>query len=116
MPRQGKFFEILLSEDRAFRREEVKPRLFDRGGGADVSYTDRLLSGIFQFLTQKPNPHLRQGIAFEPGGAHGLVKHNYQIRPEYRSLLQALVDEWHYGHANTSAETHSNNPITARNQ
>jgi len=59
-PRLVHFFRVLLSEDRAFDREEIKERLFKSGVGSNIGQTGRYLSNISQFLTKKSNPHLRQ--------------------------------------------------------
>jgi hypothetical protein len=98
-PRLAHFFGILLSEDRAFGREEIKERLFESGVGSDIGQTGRYLSNISQFLTKKSNPHLRQVIEFDTGGGLGEVKDNYRILPEYRELLQRLVNEWDQGNS-----------------
>ena len=93
-PRIVRFLEILLSENRAFDREEVKRKLLDKGVGADIGQTGRYLSGISQFLTKKSNPHLRQVIEFDTGGGLGEVKDNYKVVSEYRELVNRLVEEW----------------------
>lgn len=97
-PRLVLFIEVLLSEDRAFDREEVKQRLFEKGVGLNFGQTGRYLSNISQFLTKKSNSHLRQVIEFETGGALGEMKDNYRVVPEYRELLSRLVEEWHSSH------------------
>lgn len=97
-PRLVRFFEILLSEDRAFNREEVKRKLFERGVGLDIGQAGRYLSNISQFLTKKSNLHLRQVIEFETGGVLGEMKDNYRVIPEYRELLSRLVEEWNRDH------------------
>ncbi|TEU19596.1 MAG: DNA repair protein MmcB-related protein [Anaerolineales bacterium] len=93
-PRLVRFIEILLSEDRVFDREEVKQKLFEKGVGSDIGQTGRYLSNISQFLTKKSNPHLRQVIEFETGGAHGQMKDNYKVILEHRELLSRLIEEW----------------------
>ncbi len=93
-PRFVCLLEILESESRIFGREEVKERLLAKGVGSDVGQTGRYLSNLSQFLTKKSNPHLRQVIEFDTGGEHGETKDNYRILPEYRELVQRLIDEW----------------------
>jgi len=94
-PRLVRFLETLLSDDRVFGREQVKQKLLERGVGSDIGQTGRYLSNLSQFLTKKSNPHLRQIISFTSDGPAGETKDNYQIIPEYRELVQRLVDEWH---------------------
>ncbi len=98
-PRLICFLEILVSEDTTFGRVEVKDELFDRGVGSDLGQAGRYLSGLSQFLTKRSNDHLRQVIEFETGGARGEMKDNYHLLPEYRDLLQRLVDEWNHSNA-----------------
>lgn len=94
-PRLVRFLEILLSEDRTFRREEIIPKLFERGIGSNEGQTGRYLSNLSQFLTKRSNPHLRQIIAFTLShGWAGAQKDDHYIRPQYRHLVQRLVDEW----------------------
>jgi len=93
-PRFARFLEILLSEERAFSREEVRQRLFEGGIGSDIGQAGRYLSNISQFLTKRSNPHLRQVIEFDTGGERGEVKDNYRVVPKYRELLLYLVEEW----------------------
>jgi len=89
-----RFLEVLLHEDRAFRREEVKQALLGKGVGSDIGQTGRYLSNVSQFLTKKSNPHLRQVIEFDTGGERGEMKDNYRVVPAYRELLHRLVEEW----------------------
>jgi len=93
-PRLVRFLEILLSEERAFDREEIKQKLFEVGIGSDIGHTGRLLSGISQFFTKKSNPHLRQVVEFETGGSLGETKTNYRVVLEFRELLSQLIEEW----------------------
>lgn len=92
-PRLISFFEILLSEDRTFDREEIKEKLFEKGVGLDIGQTGRYLSGISQFLTKRSTPHLRQIVEFDTGGSRGEMKDNYCVLAEYRELLGRLIDE-----------------------
>ncbi|HAL61939.1 MAG TPA: hypothetical protein DCP08_05970 [Chloroflexi bacterium] len=92
-PRLISFFQILLSEDRTFDREEVKEKLFEKGVGLDTGQTGRYLSNISQFLTKPSTPHLRQIVEFDTGGSRGETKDNYRVLAEYRELLSRLVDE-----------------------
>jgi len=101
-PRLIAFLQIISSEDRAFQREEIKARLFEKGVGNDLGHSGRYLSNISQFLTKKSNPHLRQLTEFEsggtyvggPGGAYsGETKDNYRVLPEYMDLLKAVLDQ-----------------------
>jgi hypothetical protein len=91
-PRVLAFFEILLSEDRTFDREEIKAALFEKGIGENIGHTGRLLSNISQFLTKKSNPHLRQVVEFESGGEHGETKNNYKVSTEYRPLVSDVIN------------------------
>lgn len=90
-PRVKAFFEILLVEDRSFNREEIKEKLLERGIGNDIGHAGRLLSNISQFLTKKSNPHLRQVIEFESGGATGEVKNNYRLVGQHREMLKDIL-------------------------
>ena len=101
-PRFVRLLEVLLSEDRVFGREEVKQRLFEKGVGTDIGQTGRYLSNLSQFLTKKANPHLRQAIEFVTGGELGETKNDYRVVPNYRELLQRLVDEWNGGNAQSA--------------
>jgi len=101
-PRLIAFLQIISSEDRAFQREEIKAKLFERGIGNDIGHSGRYLSNISQFLTKKSNPHLRQIIEFEGGGTYvggpggiygGETKDNYRVLPEYRDLLKAVLNQ-----------------------
>jgi len=103
IPRLVRFLEILLSEDRVFGREEVRQKLFGKGVGSNVGQAGTYLSNISQFLTKKSNPHLRQVIEFETGGALGEMKDNYRVVPEYRDLLSRLVEEWSREHLQQGA-------------
>jgi hypothetical protein len=87
------FLEIISSEERAFKREEVKSELFKKGVGGDIGQSGRYLSNISQFLTKKSNPHLRQVIDFETGGDHGETKDNYRVIPQYRELLKLVLEK-----------------------
>ena len=93
-PRFVLLLEILISEDRVFKRDEIKTQLFAKGVGSDISQSGRYLSNLSQFLTKKSNPHLRQVIGFTTSGALGEKKDNYQIFSEYRKLVLRLIDEW----------------------
>lgn len=93
-PRFVYFLEILLSEDRTFKREEIISRLFEEGVGTDEGQAGRYLSNLSQLLTKKANPHLRQIIAFTGGGWAGAQKDDYRILPEYRELVQRSIEEW----------------------
>jgi hypothetical protein len=105
IPRFVRFIEILLSEDRAFGREEVKQKLVEKGVDSDIGHAGRYLSNLSQFLTKPDNTHLRQVIEFETGGGYGETKDNYHVIPEYRSLLQSLVEEYNKAKAE-SEEVH----------
>jgi len=93
-PRFVRFMEILLSQIKSFGREEVKQKLLEKRVGSDIGQAGRYLSNLSQFLTKKANPHLRQIVSFTSGGPAGETKDNYQIIPDYRGLVQHLVDEW----------------------
>jgi hypothetical protein len=92
-PRLLRFLGILLSEDKPFKREELKQKLYENGVGSDVGQAGRYLSNLSQFLTKKSNPHLRQVINFESEGTKGQVKNNYHVIPEYRGVLGSVVNE-----------------------
>jgi len=92
-PRVRAFFSILLSENRSFDREEIKTKLHEDGIGNDIGHAGRLLSNISQFLTKKSNPHLRQVVEFQTGGAHGETKNNYMITEEYRTLVAEALEQ-----------------------
>lgn len=92
-PRVIAFLEIISSEEKVFRREEVKSKLFEKGIGVDIGQSGRYLSIISQFLTKKSNPHLRQIIEFETGGTHGETKDNYRILPQHRKLLKSVLEK-----------------------
>ena len=92
-PRFRAFLEIIIQEDRAYDREEVKRALHESGIGNDIGQAGRYLSNISQFLTKKSNPHLRQVIEFDSGGGHGEIKNNYHVVSEYRELIQQALDE-----------------------
>ncbi len=92
-PRLISFLEIISSEERIFKREEVKSKLFDKGIGIDIGQSGRYLSNISQFLTKKSNPHLRQVIEFKTGGSHGETKDDYEVLPHYKSLLKSVLKE-----------------------
>ncbi len=92
-PRLRAFLEIIIEENRAYRREEIKQGLREAGIGKDVGQSGRYLSNISQFLTKKSNPHLRQVIEFDTGGGHGETKNNYRVVSQYRELLQEVIQE-----------------------
>jgi len=92
-PRVIAFLEIISSEERIFKREEVRSKLFEKGIGVDIGQSGRHLSNISQFLTKKSNPHLRQVIEFETGGSHGETKDNYKVLPQYRGLLKSVLEK-----------------------
>jgi hypothetical protein len=92
-PRFRAFLEIIIEEDRGYDREEIKQGLYESGIGKDVGQSGRYLSNISQFLTKKSNPHLRQVIEFDTGGAHGETKNNYRVVPQYRDLLQSVLQD-----------------------
>ncbi len=92
-PRFRAFLEIVIQEDRTYSRENVKQGLVEAGIGNDIGQAGRYLSNISQFLTKKSNPHLRQAIEFETGGAHGETKDNYHVVSEYRGLIQQVLEE-----------------------
>ena len=87
------FLELIIREDRPFNREEVKEGLYESGVGRDIGHAGRYLSNISQFLTKKSNPHLRQAVEFETGGANGEIKDNYHVVSQYRDLVQQALQE-----------------------
>lgn len=92
-PRVIAFLEIISSEEKIFKREEVRSKLFEKGIGVDIGQSGRYLSNISQFLTKKSNPHLRQIIEFETGGPLGETKDNYRILPQYGKLLKSVLEK-----------------------
>ncbi len=92
-PRFRAFLKILLSEDKEFKREEIKEKLFSLGVGKNIGQTGRYLSNISQLLTKKSTPHLRQVIEFSGGSRSGEEKDNFKINPKYRQLLKEILDE-----------------------
>ena len=92
-PRFRAFLEIISQEDRTYSREKVKQSLYEAGVGSDIGQSGRYLSNISQFLTKKSNPHLRQAIEFESGGAHGETKDNYHVVTEFREIIQQALEE-----------------------
>lgn len=99
-PRVTAFLGIISSEERVFKREEVKTKLFEKGVGVDIGQSGRYLSNISQFLTKKSNPHLRQIIEFEreSEGAEeeltgGAIKDNYRVLPQYHELLKSVLEK-----------------------
>ena len=91
-PRVRTFFQVLLSEQRKFDREEIKSKLFGFGIGENIGQTGRFLSNISQFLTKKSNPHLRQIVVFSSGGTHGETKNNYQLINEYHNVVKEALE------------------------
>jgi hypothetical protein len=92
-PRVIAFLEIISSEERIFKREEVRSKLFEKGIGVDIGQSGRYLSNISQFLTKKSNPHLRQVIEFETGGLQGEIKDKYKVLSQYRRLLDSVLEK-----------------------
>jgi len=92
-PRVIAFLEIISSEERIFKREEVRSKLFEKGIGVDIGQSGRYLSNISQFLTKKSNPHLRQVIEFETGGLQGEIKDKYKVLSQYRRLLNSVLEK-----------------------
>ncbi len=91
-PRVVLFFNILLSEERCFDREEIKEKFFQKGFGQNIGHTGRLLSNVSQFLTKKSNPHLRQVVNFKTSGGHGEMKNNYEIISKYREIVKDAIE------------------------
>ena len=92
-PRLIEFFGIIVEEDRAYDREEVKQKLHEAGIGKDVSQAGRYLSNISQFLTNKRNPHLRQIVEFQSSGTIGASKNDYHVLTRYRGLVEEVLEE-----------------------
>ncbi|AUB59383.1 hypothetical protein BK009_01010 [Methanobacterium subterraneum] len=93
IPRFIVFLEIISSENRVFKRDEVKTKLFEEGIGSNIGQTGRYLSNISQFLTKKSNPHLRQIIDFKIGGSSGETKDDYFVIEGYRDLLKNVLQK-----------------------
>jgi len=103
-PKVIAFLEIISSEERNFKREEIRSKLFEKGIGADIGQSGRYLSNISQFLTKRSNPHLRQIIDFHSGGTLGETKDNYKVIPEYREILSSVLEK-----VKSSVDQDSNN-------
>lgn len=89
------FFQILLSENRKFDREEIKEIFFNKYKiGNDVQHAGRLLSNVSQAITRKANDFLRQLIEFGRDYEYsGAYKNSYLVPNEYRCLIQEIIDE-----------------------
>jgi len=92
-PRFVAFLRILMSEERSFKREELKAKLHEFGHGVDLGQAGRFLSNLSQFITKKSNPHLRQIITFTGGASQGQLKDDYCILADYRPLVEDVLDE-----------------------
>lgn len=92
-PRIRSFFEILLSEDKSFDREEIKSKLMEEGIGENTGQAGTHLSNISSFLTKKSNPHIRQVVKFEGGSVCGEMKNNYEIINKYRTLVENALKQ-----------------------
>jgi len=91
-PRLIAFLEIISSEDRIFKRDVIKDKLFEKGFGADKGQSGRYLNKVSQFLTKKSTPHLRQIIDFT-GRGPGEMKDDYTLFPQYRELLRLVLEK-----------------------
>ena len=89
------FFQILLSENREFHREEIKEMFFNEYKiGNDVQHAGRLLSNVSQAITRKANDFLRQLIEFGRDYEYsGAYKNSYLVPNEYRRLIQEIINE-----------------------
>ena len=89
------FFQILLSENREFHREEIKEMFFNQYKiGNDVQHAGRLLSNVSQAITRKANDFLRQLIEFGRDYEYsGAYKNSYLVPNEYRRLIQEIINE-----------------------
>ena len=89
------FFQILLSENREFHREEIKEIFFNKYKiGNDVQHAGRLLSNVSQAITRKANDFPRQLIEFGRDYEYsGAYKNSYLVPNEYRRLIQEIVNE-----------------------
>ncbi len=92
-PRFITFLEIISSENKVFKRDEVKSRLYKEGIGSNIGQTGRYLSNISQFLTKKSNPHIRQIINFNVGSSAGETKDDYFVIEDYRDLLKNALQK-----------------------
>lgn len=92
-PRFITFLEIISSENKVFKRDEVKSRLYKEGIGLDIGQAGRYLSNISQFLTKKSNPHIRQIINFKVGSSAGETKDDYFVIEDYRDLLKNALQK-----------------------
>jgi hypothetical protein len=86
--------KLLLSEQRKFHREEIKQE-FVNHKLASRSESGQRLSLVSQALTRAKNDHLRQILNFDSLGGEqghpGAHKENYEIRKEYRGLVEKVL-------------------------
>lgn len=85
--------KLLLSEDREFSRDEILQHLVDKEIATDLGTAGRSMSAISKVLSRKGNSHIRQIFSFESEGWIGSVKDNYEIRREYRDIVQEVINE-----------------------
>lgn len=83
------FLPILL-KNKVVTREEMRKE-FIKTGGADESQAGYFLALISTQLGLKRNDYLRQVISYEFPN-HKWEKDNFGIRPQYRELVQNVLD------------------------
>lgn len=89
-PRITTFLKTLLSDDRAFTRDELRDSLYESGvGGSDIGQAGKYFGNISQFITRPGSSHLRAILTYETEhDGPGAQKDNYRIRDEYRDLVR----------------------------
>ena len=92
------FLRILLSENKKFKREEIKSKLFENGIGKTVGNSGKILSNISQFITKRNSDLLRQIINYDlirwtlsAENDIGAKKDNYSIDDRYRNLVSDVI-------------------------
>lgn len=88
-----KLTRILLEEDREFSRDELLERFVDMGLFHDLGRAGNGMSVISKIFTNRKYPHIRQVFSFDSSGHTGSIKDNYEISPEYRELMQEVVNQ-----------------------
>jgi hypothetical protein len=85
------FLKLLLSEDRVFRREDIRQEFLKNGISANEHQAAIHLTNVSGFITNPSNSHLQQIIEFRWIG--GQMKDEYRIDPKYRELVSSLMND-----------------------